>query len=195
MDERPEPEGESREPRGDSPEPATTPDSFFRRNWGLFKNWILFVGSMGLFVAADQRYYIWVNTVLTEWTAKLTAFSLRLLGLSGRADGKNLWSRICSFEIIGECTAYYPVAIFVSAVIAFPTTWLRKLIGIGVGVPAVLLLNQVRLVSLCYVHHWWPEHFETIHVVVWQSLIVVLTVVLWLVWATTMAGGSERRAT
>ena len=168
--------------------------SFFRRNWGLFKNWILFVIVMGLFVAVDQRFYLWVNTVLVEWTTELTAGVLRLLGQSGRADGRWLWSSICSFEIIGECTAYYPVAIFVSAVIAFPARWTRKIFGVGVGVPAVLLLNQVRLVSLCYIHHWFPEQFEFLHVVVWQSLIVILTVVLWLIWATTLAGDGERRS-
>lgn len=188
MDERPAPSGE--------PAPGDAgPPSFLQRNWGLFKNWLIFVLILGLFVAADQRYYVWVNTVLVEWTTHLTASVTRLMGIGGTARGRFLHTRICSFEIIGECTAYYPVGIFVAAVCAFPARWFRKLLGIGLGVPAVLSINQVRLVSLCYVAHWFPEHFETFHVVVWQSLIVILTVVLWLIWATTLAGRGESRST
>jgi archaeosortase B (VPXXXP-CTERM-specific) len=175
----------------DSARPAP---GFVRRHWGLFKNWLTFVIILGLFVAVDQRFYVWVNTVLVDWTAQVTAWTTRLMGLSGRATGRFLHTKICDFEIIGECTAYYPVAIFVAAVCAFPARWTRKLLGIALGVPAVLLINQVRLVSLCYVDHWIPQYFETIHVVVWQSLIVILTVVLWLIWATTLAGGGESRA-
>jgi exosortase/archaeosortase family protein len=72
-----------------------------------------------------------------------------------------------------------------------PARWTRKLIGLGVGLPLLLAINQVRLVSLCYVQHWIPEYFETIHILIWQSLIVVLTVALWLVWAITLAETRE----
>jgi len=161
------------------------------RNRSLFKNWIVFVAILGLAVAIDQRYWRWINNDLAEWTAELTSASLRLLGLASQTNGRWVWSSICSYEIIGECAAYYPVAIFVAAVAAFPARWTRRLLGIVLGVPAVVFVNQVRLVSLCYVQHWIPEYFETIHIVIWQSLIIVLTVVLWLIWATTLAGGNE----
>lgn len=179
----------------DPARPPAAGTGFIRRNWALVKNWLLFVAVLLLFVVIDQRFYVWVNTVLVEWTANATAWSLRLLGLNGKADGRFLWTPICSFEIIGECTAYYPVAIFVAAVVAFPARITRKLLGIGLGVPAVLLLNQIRLVSLCYISYWMPKHFETMHIVVWQSLIIILTVVLWLIWATTLAGHDDGQST
>lgn len=169
--------------------------SFLRRNWRVFQNWLVFVVILGVFVAADQYFYVWINTTLSERTAEVTAAFLRLLGLSSHANGKFVWSSICSFEIIGECTAYYPCAIFVAAVGAFPARFARKLLGIGLGVPTLLLINQVRLVSLCYIQHWIPQHFETLHILVWQSLIIILTVVLWLIWATTLAGKYEARST
>ena len=179
---------------GHNGEPAEERPSFLRRNWRLLKNWLLFGSILGAFVAADYIYFEFINTVLVDLTAALTAWSLTLFGLSARADGSHLWSSICSFEIIGECTAYYPVAIYVSAVGAFPTNLSRKLLGLALGVPAVLLTNQVRLVSLCYIHHWIPQYFDTLHIVVWQSLIIVLTVVIWLLWATMMAGDHESRS-
>ncbi len=168
--------------------------SFLRRNWRVLQNWLVFVLILGFFVAVDQYFYLWINTDLSEWTAKLTSAILRLFGLASHTTGKFLWSSICSFEIIGECTAYYPCAIFVAAVGAFPARWTRKLLGIGLGVPILLLINQLRLVSLCYIQYWIPQHFEMLHILVWQSLIIILTVVLWLIWATTLAGDHEARA-
>ena len=193
MEESPGREGGQRANPPEGSDSAST--SFLRRNWSLFKNWLIFVVILGVFVGIDQQFNIWINTTLTEWTGEVTSWFLRLFGLSSRMNGRALWSNICAFEIIGECTAYYPVAIYVAAVGAFPARFTRRLVGILLGVPIVLLINQARLVSLCYVYHWIPEYFETIHIVVWQSLIIILTVVLWLVWATTLAGNHDTRST
>ena len=35
------------------------------------------------------------------------------------------------------------------------------------------------------------ENFETIHVLVWQSLIIFFTVMLWILWVSTIARGHE----
>ena len=77
-------------------------------------------------------------------------------------------------------------AIFIAAVIAHPARWGRRLLGIGLGVPALVVINIVRLVSLCYVGALRPDLFDVAHELVWQSLMVFLTVVLWLVWAVTL---------
>ena len=45
------------------------------------------------------------------------------------------------------------------------------------------MINQVRLVSLFYIGHWFPGSFQTAHLVVWQSLMIFATVILWLLWA------------
>jgi exosortase/archaeosortase family protein len=167
---------------------------FVQRNRTLIKTWLVFIVVLAGFAAVDQAFFVWINTRLTNWTAEVTAWFLSVLGVDGRANDRIVWSSICSFEIIGECTAYYPCAIFISAVVAFPARWTRKAIGVGVGLPTLLLINQIRLVSLCYIQHWIPEYFETLHILVWQSLIVVLTVVLWLVWALTLAGSREAKS-
>ncbi len=47
-----------------------------------------------------------------------------------------------SLRIISECTALYPVVIFLSAVVASPASWKHKLVGV-LGVP--ILVAQTRL--------------------------------------------------
>ena len=45
-----------------------------------------------------------------------------------------------------------------------------------------MAVNQLRLVSLAYINQWKPSAVDVAHVVVWQSLIIFLTLVLWLLW-------------
>jgi exosortase/archaeosortase family protein len=85
-------------------------------------------------------------------------------------------------QVIGECTAYYPFAVFLAAVLAYPAGWQSKAVGIACGLPAVVAVNQLRLVSLAYINQWKPSAVDVAHVVVWQSLIIFLTLVLWLLW-------------
>ena len=89
---------------------------------------------------------------------------------------------------------YWPVlfaAIFLAAVVAYPCRWRAKILGVGLGLPAVMLLNQLRLVSLCFLFRWDPAHLETAHVLVWQSLIVFLTLDLLAIWVATVARHDE----
>ena len=163
---------------------------FVRRHWPLIRHWLTFMIILGLFVAISEYYSDLTNRRFSEVTATWMTWSMKLLGVNAGAIGIHFTCSVCRFTIIGECTAYYPCAIFVSAVLAFPSPWPRRLLGVLLGVPVVLLINQVRLVSLCYIHRSFPDLFETLHIVVWQSLIVFLTVLLWIVWVVTL--GSRR---
>lgn len=116
------------------------------------------------------------------WTARLTAMSLSLLGASARAEGPSVQSSVLSFEVIGECTGIYPILIYASAVLAFPVRWRYKLAGLAAGIPCLVLVNLVRLTSLCYIGRWWPEKLDVAHIVVWQSLIIFFTILAWFVW-------------
>ena len=136
---------------------------------------IVLVWGRGLF----ERY-------LNPWTATSTAWALWLLGAHGQAKGDLVESTVTSCRIVSECTALYPAVIFVSAVVAAPST-LRQKAWAGVGVPVLILVNLARIVSLCYIQHWFPGALETAHYVVWQSLMIFFTLLLWLFWASRTA--------
>ena len=161
--------------------------AFLGRSRSVFKAWLIFLAIIALLVAVDEWASYWVNVRFAELTAQATAWAMWLLGAQGRAEGALLVTSVCTFEIIGECTAYYPCALFIAAVFAYPCRWTRKLLGIGLGIPMLLLGNVVRLVSLCYLYRWFPLDFEMLHVLVWQSLILVFTIFLWNVWVYTLA--------
>ena len=87
-----------------------------------------------------------------------------------------------------------PLLARIAAVLAYPTSWARKLFGIVSGILAIQAINVVRVISLAWILKRQPEVFETAHLVVWQSLIVFLTVLLWVVWAVEFGGKEERHA-
>lgn len=147
---------------------------------GLLVPWLLFAGTLGGLVALNEWKSDWFNVWIPKWTAGQFAWVLDLLGLEGRANGRMVSCKACSFEIIGECTAFFPAAVLLAAIVAYPAAWKHKLWGVAIGIPAVVGLNIVRLLRLCYLNRKHPEIFELVHLLVWQSLLIFFTLLLWL---------------
>jgi exosortase H (IPTLxxWG-CTERM-specific) len=92
-----------------------------------------------------------------------------------------------SVAIYNGCNGLEAILIFVSGVVAFPAPWRRKGVGIVLGFVAIQLFNVIRVVSLFYIGALRPQWFSASHTFVWQSLVIVFGVVLWLVWVRRYA--------
>jgi len=55
--------------------------------------------------------------------------------------------------------------------------------GILIGIPAIFIINQLRVVSLFYLGRSHPAVFEEVHVYVWQPIIIVFAILVWHFWA------------
>ena len=51
-----------------------------------------------------------------------------------------------------------------------------------IGIVAVQLLNIVRVISLFYIGQWNFDVFEWAHQYVWQALIMLDVLIVWLIW-------------
>ncbi len=158
--------------------------NFWRRNGVILRAWLVFAAMIALFttILLFLNLYTGFDQWLNQATAAMLAGALWLLGAGGQAVGTIVTSKVFSAEIITECTAIFPIMIFLAAVIAYPSRWKQKLWGIVLGVPAILFVNLIRLVSLFYIGYWFPSIFETAHLLVWQSLIIFFAVLFWLIW-------------
>ena len=85
--------------------------------------------------------------------------------------------------VVEACNGVLPTTIYLAAVLAFPTTWVARLWGVAIGVPTIFLLNLVRVVSLLILGAYWPAAFEQVHIYVWQTLIIALSMGVWIFWA------------
>ncbi|MBW2396464.1 MAG: archaeosortase/exosortase family protein [Deltaproteobacteria bacterium] len=132
------------------------------------------------------------DTILPQWVAAYSAWVLALLGAEGQARGIIITSTIGSVAIIRECTGVYPMALYLAAVFAYRCTWRRKLVGVVGGIAVIQLLNLIRILSLIYIQKLYPASFEYMHLVVWQSLMMFLTALIWLVWSTAFSRSRPR---
>lgn len=112
-----------------------------------------------------------------------TSVMLNLLGHGTVVQGNSVISEAFGISVVTACTGVFIGGLFAMAVLLFPTTWRARIIGLGVGVVGLYVVNLIRLVSLYYVGIHWPGAFDTVHQLVWQSLLIAIAVALWLLWA------------
>lgn len=86
-------------------------------------------------------------------------------------------------QVAEGCDPLQPIAIFAAAVLAMPVGWKRRIVGLLVGVAALLALNLVRIASLFLIGAADPDLFEIMHLDVWQAGFVLIAFLLWSVWA------------
>ena len=166
----------------------------------MVRFFILFlVMQAGLFGAEltpwAQRYFV------EPWTNQLASISAALVTLADPgvvATGKVLRSTHNGFAVSIEagCNGVEATIVLLAAVLAFPAPWKNKLVGLLAGVVAVQGLNIVRVISLFYLGQWDIQVFEWAHLYVWQALIMLDVLVVWLIWVRTLPrapGESGRR--
>lgn len=153
------------------------------RHRPLVRAWFVLIGTILAFVVL-QPFLIYIGFVrwANEITAQLLALALRFLGNPSSAEGTIVRSQLFSLEIVFECTAILPIVLFVAAVAATPSQTKAKLWALAWGLPAIVIFNLIRLVSLVYLGHLMPEAFETVHLFVWQPLMILFALALWLWW-------------
>jgi archaeosortase B (VPXXXP-CTERM-specific) len=121
-------------------------------------------------------------TWLMAATAEVTGWCLRLLGLAARVNGRIVSLPNFSIEVVGECTGLYEMLIFLAAVIAYPSGWRKKVLGAGLGIPLLYLINIVRMVFITAVGNWSPSSFEFMHLYFWQVAMILIIVAVWVLW-------------
>lgn len=119
----------------------------------------------------------------TAAVARVSAAALNVLGERVEVDGTLIRSGRFAVEIENGCNGVETALLFGAAVLAFPAPWRRRLFGLLLGFLAIQLINLVRVVTLFWVGAHRPALFGATHTVVWQSIVVLCGVLLFLVWA------------
>jgi len=150
---------------------------------------ILFLTILGVsftFVALRQVNDAFV-TPYTAVIAQMSGFVLRIFGEKAAVAGCVVSSPRFAVTIYNGCNGLITSLIFISGVLAFPAKVSAKLIGVIGGLLTIQLINLVRIVSLFYIGVFLPQHFDDAHIFVWQSLVIIAGISLWIVWAHKFA--------
>jgi exosortase/archaeosortase family protein len=98
------------------------------------------------------------------------------------------------FSVVPDCGALPSMAIFVSAMLAFPTRWWKRFAGIAVGIPLLYVINVVRLVCLGMIGAYdnGGDIFDFAHHYVWQGIYIVFVVAIWMAWVEFLVKPGQR---
>jgi len=145
---------------------------------------ILSVGFLVLALRPVSQRVVYPYTTFVAHEARI---ALNLFHEHATVTGQVLSSPRFSVAIYNGCNGLEAILIFVCGVMAFPAPWRGRIIGALVGFLAIQVFNVVRVVSLFYVGIYRPGWFNVSHIFVWQSLVILLAVVLWLGWVNRYA--------
>ena len=151
---------------------------------------ILFVVILVALFAAELTQPV-QRAVVLPWTEALVHLSASLITLFDShvaVFGKVLQSTRNGFAISIEpgCNGVEAAIILIAAMLAFPAPWKHRAIGILAGLFAVQALNVVRVISLFYIGQWSVNAFEWAHLYLWQALIMLDVLIVWLIWIRTL---------
>lgn len=152
----------------------------------MIRFFVLFlVMLLGLFtLEIYQPVEVAVINPFTAVIAKISVWIIELFDENVISYGKIIQSRTNGFavEIQRGCNGIEAVIILFAAIFAFPATFKHKLIGFGAGFVAIQALNLVRIISLFYLGQWNTTAFNWFHLYLWQALIILDALVVWLIW-------------
>jgi exosortase H (IPTLxxWG-CTERM-specific) len=123
----------------------------------------------------------------TAGVARASGVALNLLGQGVTLDGTVLRNERFAVNIRNGCNGVETMLIFLAAVLAFPAPWASRAIGLALGMIAIQLVNLVRVVALFLTGAYFPRLFDTSHTVIWQTLVILFGVLLWIYWANRFA--------
>jgi archaeosortase B (VPXXXP-CTERM-specific) len=127
-------------------------------------------------------------------TADITGFLLRLFGMGVNVSGRIVSLSNFSMEVVGECTGLYEMLIFLAAMIAYPASYKKKLIGAGLGIPFLYVINIIRMVFIGVVGNWSPNTFDFMHMYFWQVAMILIIVSVWVLWIEKVVHYSKPRS-
>ena len=130
----------------------------------------------------------------TALVARTSALLMRGLGSGVAVAGTVMQTSRFALDVQNGCNGVEAAILLAAAILAFPATLRSRLLALPVALTAIELLNLVRLCSL----FWLGEHhrpiFDFFHIAVWQSLVILAAVSIFVVWSLKFAERPPARA-
>ena len=161
--------------------------------WAAYRQEILFIGLFVAILGGGFTLISWTpvnDNVIEPFTglvAKASGWTLNAIGQGIQMNGTIIRNEKFAVNIKNGCNGVETLIIFLAAVLAFPAPWKARLLGLVLGFAAIQGINLVRVVSLFLTGAYFPEFFDSSHTVVWQSIVILFGVLLWIFWANRYA--------
>jgi exosortase H (IPTLxxWG-CTERM-specific) len=128
----------------------------------------------------------------TAFIAEVSGLVLRLFGEQASVNNCVVSSPRFAVTIYNGCNGLITSLIFISGVLAFPARWGAKVVGVIGGLLMIQIINLIRIISLFYIGVFLPALFNQSHIFIWQSVVILAGVALWVLWAHYLASPVEK---
>jgi exosortase H (IPTLxxWG-CTERM-specific) len=164
----------------------------------MLRFFILFLLIQGVLFTLDVLEPVRKVFVLpfTELLARASAWLVMLFDAKVHAEGIVLRSLSNGFAVSIQpgCNGIEASIVLIAAILAFPAPWKHRLIGLLAGLAAIQGLNLVRIISLFYLGQWNMTVFEWAHLYLWQALIMLDALVVFVIWVRLIPRQSDPAA-
>ena len=133
--------------------------------------------------------------VIVPFTERIVGVStavLRAVGEPTVASGTRITSPSFAVDVKNGCNGVEAMLILLAAVLAFPAPWRSRLAALAAGALVIQVLNLVRVVSLFWLGAHHREVFDLFHTAVWQTLLILTAVGLFVLWSRRVRGRGAR---
>jgi exosortase H (IPTLxxWG-CTERM-specific) len=118
---------------------------------------------------------------------RITAFLLRSAHEPVAVAGTVIRTSRFALDVRNGCNGVEAMMLLAAAMIAFPATLRSRLAGLLVASAAIQILNLVRVTSLVWLGEHDREVFDFVHVGVWQSIVILAAVSMFVFWSWKFA--------
>jgi exosortase H (IPTLxxWG-CTERM-specific) len=172
---------------------TATPPPERPTGWRAYRREIQFLVLFIVLLGGGFALIAWqpVNDGLVEpftaAIAKVSAKVLDLLGQETTMNGTRIYGKNFAVDIENGCNGIEALIIFLSATLSFPASWKARLTGLVIGAIGIQIVNLIRVVALFLTGVYFPSFFDSSHTVVWQTVVILFAVLLWIFWAQRYA--------
>lgn len=92
-----------------------------------------------------------------------------------------------ALDVRNGCNGVEAMLLVAAAMIAFPATVMSRLSGLLAVSAGVQILNLVRVSSLVWLGEHHRKVFDVVHVAVWQSVVILAALAMFVFWSVKFA--------
>ena len=116
-----------------------------------------------------------LNGLYSESVVSLTGRVLSFLGIPSTCRGSIIQLPSIALDVKFGCSGLEAVMIYCIAVVAFPSPWRWRLIGIVLGFIVIQAVNIARIAGLAYAGIHFKSLFDYIHVYIAQGIMIAVS--------------------
>jgi exosortase/archaeosortase family protein len=153
----------------------------------------LWLAGLGL-LAQTPWVMAWIRDPICRELARATSLVLGLFGVETTLRETLVIGPTGAVRIVAECDGVMLLCFFAAGVLAFPKPRpgpaLRAALA---GAAAILAANFARVLGLTATQFYWRSAFDFVHFYLLQGAMILVTTLVFLVWADRVADPSPRR--